>query len=307
MWKSLPSGIAALVAFAAMLAAPAAPAAVTLRHSLDRSDSDGSRSVREFWTPQRMERAQPLDSPIGLLDPAAVTAARKPLPSFTSGPVAAPESAPFRAAGKVFLKLRGEVYTCSAAIVRSKAGGLIWTAGHCLREPGLGGRFASKVIFVPAYDDGSRPFGIWKARAVGVPRGWGLGNQHYDFGAAMLAKRNGSSVSAAVGAALPFDAKPKAKQRWTAIGYPAAKRFGDRMWSCQSKLYRRDRFRGSGPDPLAIGCDMTGGASGGPWLTAKGKLGAVSSYLIRREPGALFGTYMGGEAGRIYRRLGGRG
>ena len=303
MWKLLPRALAALAAAAtlAALVAPASPAA-TLTHRLDRG-----ASLRAFWTPERLASAQSLDAPRSLFDPAALRTARKPVPGFTSSPVGSPGSVPFRAAGKVFLRLGGKVYACSAAIVKSDRGNLIWTAGHCLRDPGLGGKFASKLVFIPAYDDGSKPFGIWRADAAAVPRGWGLGNQHYDFGAATLARRNGRSVANKVGAALPFDAKPKAKQRWTAVGYPQAGRFGDRMWSCESPFYRRDRFRGSGPDPLGIGCDMTGGASGGPWLTAKGKLGAVSSYLIRRRPDALFGTYMGGEAGRLYERLRDRG
>lgn len=301
MWRRLAAALAAL-AVAGLLAPAAAAAFAPLTHELNRGSG-----LRDFWTPERMARAESLDAPRSLLDPLSLEAARKPLPPFTSAPVGAPQSVPVRAAGKVFLKLGGKAYACSAAIVRSDRGNLIWTAGHCLRDPGLGGKFASKVAFIPAYDDGRKPFGLWKANAVGVPRGWGLGNQHYDFGAATLAKRNGNSVEEKVRAALRFDAKPKAKQDWTAVGYPQAGRFGDQMWSCESPFYRRDGFRGPGPDPIGIGCDMTGGASGGPWLTEKGKLGAVSSYLLRRDPDALYGTYLGGEAGRLYQRVSGRG
>ena len=297
--RKLPSLVLAAAAVVLALA-PAAPAS-PITHRLDR---DGG--VRAYWTPERLAEAQPLDTPRGLFDPAGLTAERRPLPKFKSGPVGSPGAVPFRATGKVFLKLGGKTYTCSAAIVKSSRGNLIWTAGHCLRDPGLGGKFATKVIFIPAYEQGSKPFGIWKANSVGVPRGWGLGNQHYDFGGATLAKRNGRSVADAVGTALPFDVKPKAKQDWAAVGYPQAGRFGDQMWSCESPFYRRGSFPGSGPDPVGIGCDMTGGASGGPWMTAKGKLGAVSSYLLRRDPDALYGTYMGGEAGRLYERAGGR-
>ena len=38
---------------------------------------------------------------------------------------------------------------------------------------------------------------------------------------------------------------------------------------------------------------MTGGSSGGPWLTEDGSLGAVSSYIYSKEPDALYGTYLG--------------
>ncbi len=38
---------------------------------------------------------------------------------------------------------------------------------------------------------------------------------------------------------------------------------------------------------------MTGGSSGGPWITAAGNLGAVTSYGYRNKPDALYGTYLG--------------
>ena len=295
------AAILGLAGFIALLlaATPAGAAALT-----ERLDSTGTRA---FWTEERMDRAIPLDTPRSVLDPTALTAARRAIPPYITGPVDTPTAEPFRAVGKMFFKLGGNVYVCSAAIVKAPSRSLIWTAGHCLRDPGIGGQFASKVAFVPAYDRNERPFGVWSARAVRVPREWGLGNQHFDFGAAILRKNGGQKVERAVDAALPFGPNPKAKQRWTAIGYPQADKFNDDMWSCTSRLYRRDRFRGSGPNPMGIACNMTGGASGGPWLTERGKLGAVSSYIFRRGPDAVYGTYLGGDAKRLYRKMRNRG
>ena len=48
---------------------------------------------------------------------------------------------------------------------------------------------------------------------------------------------------------------------------------------------------------------MTGGASGGPWITGSGRLGAVSSYIYRKGPDALYGTYLGSAAKKLYKRV----
>jgi V8-like Glu-specific endopeptidase len=258
--------------------------------------------VRAFWTPARMAEAEPLDAP---RDPLAPLLERIPAapPKFNTGPVRNPASQPYPAVGKVFFQLGGNLYSCSAAIVKAPGRSLVWTAGHCIYDHSGGGSFATQWAFLPDYDDGSMPFGIWPAQQVIVPTKWTKRNQHFDFGAAVIAAKGGQLLEDVVGTALPFGANPKYDQRWKAVGFPSANKFDDQMWQCSSPLHRKDRFRGSGPAPIGIGCNMTGGASGGPWITKKGKLGAVTSYGYKGERNALYGTYLGSLAKSMFKDL----
>ena len=63
--------------------------------------------------------------------------------------------------GKVFFTLGGVNYVCSGAATSSTNRDVVTTAGHCVNEgPGA---FATNWAFVPAYNNGSRPYGTWTA------------------------------------------------------------------------------------------------------------------------------------------------
>jgi len=133
--------------------------------------------------------------------------------------------------------------------------------------------------------------------------GWVKNNQHYDYSAAILKPKNGQRVQNAVGESLPLDVNPTYSQTWEAVGYPEANIWGQNLWHCESGFFRKDTFKGSGPDPVGIGCNMTGGSSGGPWLTEDGSLGAVTSYGYNNQPDVLYGTYLGTDAGKLYKKI----
>jgi V8-like Glu-specific endopeptidase len=257
--------------------------------------------VQAFWTPKRMQRAVPLDGSSHA--PPGDAAARANPPVYVSEAVPNRHSQPFPAVGKVFFKIDGGIYVCSASITDSPGRSLVWTAGHCVRDAGRRGKFATKWVFVPGYDHGSAPYGRWPAKVLWSNAGWVDNNQHYDYSAAILKSKNGQRVQDAVGSSLPMDVNPDYDQTWQAIGYPEANIWGQNLWHCVSGFFRSDKFGGGGPDPVGIGCNMTGGSSGGPWLTEDGSLGAVTSYGYRKQPDALYGTYLGTKAGKLYSKL----
>lgn len=285
--------VSTAVLLALIAVAPAGGAVVS-------RDLDSS-GVRAYWTPERMAEAVPLDAPVA--QEPQIDLLRAAARAFDSGPVRNPGAEPYPSVGKVFLLLDGDPYSCSAAIVRAPSRSLVWTAGHCLYEPGSPiGEFATNWAFVPDYDNGRQPFGVWPASSLYVRTKWALdGNQHFDFGAAVIERKQGQDLQGAVGSALPLGVNPKYDQKWKAIGLPSGNRFHDQMWQCRSAFRRKDRLKGSGPPPLGIGCDMTGGASGGPWITGKGKLGAVTAYGRKKDHNLLYGTYLGSEAKKLYR------
>jgi V8-like Glu-specific endopeptidase len=241
---------------------------------------------------------------------------------ITVTPFAVYQNFPFRTIGKLFFTLAGVNYVCSASSVTSGSGGnqsLVWTAGHCVHEGGPGGTFATNVLFVPAYRDGAQPFGSWTAHMLFTSAGWANNsNLRVDFGVIVVNRRSsdGATLGSVVGT-LGIATGVTDHQHYHVFGYPAARQTvwpgtafnGNRMWGCQSSAARRvTEEPGSGPAPVAVGCDMTGGSSGGPWIMGLndgysmgwhvngGFLNGNVSYRYSNEPRALNGPYFGSEA-----------
>jgi V8-like Glu-specific endopeptidase len=177
--------------------------------------------------------------------------------------------APGRTTGKVFFTLRGQQYVCSASVVVAANKSTVWTAGHCLNDPGRA--WASYVLFRPAYRNGASQ-GRWVARRLFSSQGWTRqGNPGYDVGAFVVRRQNGRGVQHRVGAqGIWFGAKGL-KHFVRAHGYPARTNKGAPMngqvqWWCSSSTWG---FKFSGfPNTWNRGmrCTMGPGSSGGPWL-----------------------------------------
>ena len=172
-------------------------------------------------------------------------------------------SYPYVTVGKVFFRENGGNWVCSAASVGNYA---VWTAGHCVHG-GKGGGWVSNFVFVPAYKDGNAPLGQWTAHHFWAKTDWiQNSNLRRDMGGAVLNTRNGLKISQAVGW-LGFSWNYPYEQYWTVLGYPAEAPFnGQRMQRCNAPFAYQLNPAGSGPSTQAIGCDLTGGVSGGPWI-----------------------------------------
>jgi V8-like Glu-specific endopeptidase len=264
------------------------------------------QGVRAFWSPTRITHAVEATGPTPQLERATPAAKLAP-PPFISEPVPDSTAPPYPATGLVVFRLGSFLYSCSGAIVDSPSARLVWTAAHCLRDPGRRGRFARKWAFIPGYDDGARPFGVWPASQLWVAPDWASNrySEKVDFGAAVVTRAEGVGVETATGAAYQLATNQTAEQQWEAIGYPGDPAFGDQMWHCVSPFVRSDHAQPNrpGPLPIAIGCDATEGASGGPWISQAGTLGAVSTYGYSGQPDYLFGTYMGSQAAGLFSRV----
>ena len=222
-------------------------------------------------------------------------------PPFTRHEVLCPYTIyPYRTIGKLFFKRGGRSYVCSASSIGNYA---IWTAGHCLHEGnGQSGGWSTNVVFVPAYRDGSAPYGQWSAKALWVRTAWykngipkGLCQ---DMGGAILFPKSSKRISQVVGW-LGFAWNWSRIQHWHALGYPAASPFnGMRMIETEAS-YAYNGSVGCSPAPIGIGCDMTGGCSGGPWIWRFGTgnyLNGDNSYRRTTRPEELFSPYFGNHA-----------
>lgn len=194
--------------------------------------------------------------------------------------IAAPDTytlGPYVTVGKLFFKQRGSSYVCSAASIRRYA---IWTAGHCVHDgSNSSAGWSTDVVFVPAYLNNSRPRQTWSAKTVATSTYWySRGNPNglrYDFGAAGLLKNGSSGIGDIVGY-LGFAWDWGYQQHWNDFGYPAQSPFnGETMHTCQASYAYSLSYGNIGPTTQAIGCDMTGGCSGGPWILQFG----TNNYL----------------------------
>ena len=169
---------------------------------------------------------------------------------------------PWVTMGTFFFTIPGQGdYRCSASVAYER---VVWTAGHCVYSPGTG--WHTNAVFVPAYQDGSAPFGVFSAYDLATLNPWrDEGNLAYDIGMAALSDLNNQTLGETVGWLGSAFNLPPWRLLYSAFGYPSnLGNNGRYLMSCVGDRWLREDA--VGPDPVAIGCDMTSGSSGGPWL-----------------------------------------
>lgn len=267
------------------------------------------RSASEFWTPERMRNAISSDT-IRVtqreLDRVMAKTAREAGMKTVAGeprkPAAGaaaqtgseptarrkttgerwrhPKTGVARTTGRLFYRLRGTNRSCSAGVINGKRRSVIATAGHCVFSDTKPRRWSKKMIFIPGYKNGRRPFGTYRAVKMWTTPKWRKNRKafHKDVAFVRLSRRvgGGRHVATIVGAqGYRFGVKGTP---WThEFGYPSKKpayagKFlihcaGDSKWD---RPYRKRMYR--------VRCRMNQGSSGGPWLRAWKKGGWGKQY-----------------------------
>jgi V8-like Glu-specific endopeptidase len=296
----------------AALTAPASAAPASERQAISKAISQtigvaAQRDATAFWTPERMRAARPMPAPRVSARPAEVTDIAAGTPTVIE-PLAFPSSGSawtgggsvVSTAGRVFFTYQGRTASCSGNAVTSLNKSTVITAGHCVK---LNGAFHTNWVFVPAYDNGNAPFGTWSARLLQATPQWVASeNISYDVGAAVVSDLNGSLLTDVVGAqGIAFN-QPRGQAMY-AFGYPAAAPYdGTRLIYCSGLVF--NEFLGTGD--IGMTCNMTGGASGGPWFlsfseaTGTGVLNSVNSFKYSFTNAWMFGPYFGADAQNLY-------
>ncbi|SEF53938.1 V8-like Glu-specific endopeptidase [Nonomuraea solani] len=303
-----------------------------VEHVAARTPADQQR-VLAYWTTERMARALP----IGLLD--VVTKGGKLVDDLTgrtstrttsdltseqaarrlmgaARPLAAarPDARTVgarwvtgglvaRTTGRVFLTVAGADFVCSASTVRSANKDVVVTAGHCVKD-GVG-EWAANWTFVPGYrTGGAHPYGQYTARRMFVAGPWSRsGDDNHDVGMVALATSGGKHVADAVGTQEIGFNSSRGGQAF-GFGYPADPPYdGDHLVYCAGRLkddpYGQTRDQG-------LGCDMTAGSSGGPWMTrfdpttGKGTITSLSSFKYSDDQRTMYGPYFGDAAKALF-------
>ena len=186
---------------------------------------------------------------------------------------------PHKTVGKLFFTQNGGSFVCSASSIGNDA---IWTAGHCVSDGA--GHFSTNMVFVPAYKSGNAPYGQFSCNAIITFSAWhNSGDLSRDSGGASCgtsSKGNGKTVSQAVGYLGFAWNQPSDSKHYTVLGYPQAAPFtGALQVVCSSSFGHYDQRSGFNPNTFAVGCDSTGGVSGGPYVINYSPTAGASDYL----------------------------
>jgi V8-like Glu-specific endopeptidase len=255
------------------------------------------------------------------LAPGAAAAPPPPVHELAAGPAsAAPISVPGRAGassirvadatrpgartnGKILgLDPREGPYSCSGTAIETPSRSIVLTAGHCVLEAGSEGR---DLVFVPAYDHGSRPFGTYPVEAVYVMSQWRHGeNPDFDVAALRVGPGPFGPLVDVVGARGYVTGRSRLSA-FQIFGYPAAHAGGEELRSCRAHGLGLDPLTNvfAGPPTMLASCDMAAGSSGGAWLFDGEYVSGVTSYGYRGRPTQLFSPYFGPEIGAFLQRL----
>ncbi|UIX30319.1 trypsin-like serine peptidase [Streptomyces sp. GQFP] len=290
--------------------------------------------IEGLWDTDRMREADDPEKSVDETDLAGDQGVTDPTPKAVAAKAVSPAyhaNAP--EAGKVFFDGPEGTMVCSATVVEDPAhpgkSNLVWTAGHCVHA-GKNGGWYRNIAFVPSYNNAARssaevenapraeiaPYGVWWGDWAQTSDQWieqggatGGDGAPYDFAVIHVTPEkggSGKSLEETVGSALPvdFDAPAVTQvESITATGYPAAEPFdGETMYQCEDRPGRLSIVEAD-PTMYRIGCTMTGGSSGGGWVTtgADGTPTLISNTSIGPvSSGWLAGPRLGKVAKGIY-------
>jgi V8-like Glu-specific endopeptidase len=285
-----------LAALAVSLLVPGAAGA----HSAQAAAKAEHDRIVAYWTPERMASARSKDyvkdARSGKITPYAK-------PGGSGGAVVGASwtgnGEIEKRSGKLYFSTSGGNWQCTASVISdastSNGYSTILTAGHCTYDGSEGWSF--NVEYIPDFDDAptgtcsQTVYGCWTATRLAInsdfyPSGFGPDSAlRVDYGIMRmgLGGKTGTQELDAVtgGYSLKTSGVTTSDTQW-AFGYPAAGRY-----------HAKDLIYCKGTtidDPYDVGtwgmsCNMTGGSSGGPWLTGttnpadgSGQLSSLNSY-----------------------------
>ncbi len=312
-----PSVVASLATVAALLALIAltssAAAAGPARAHQDR--------VLAYWTPARLAHAVSRDfvrDDRGRFSPDKGKPGGdkgKPGGGGGSGTVTGAswtgKGAILTGSGKVAFTMGGTDYICTGSVVNDTRSSvsIVLTAAHCVYDESAGGQasgWATNFIFIPSFDTSptytcaNTTYGCWVATSLAVHTLWanagGFNEQATanDWGfAVMPAGGKQNKQLDAVAGSFPIQySGVSAGATLTSFGYPAAGKYhGSDLVYCQGPIFADTQ---NASLTWGLSCDMTGGSSGGPWLSGDPKTNAailrsVNSYSYTNDKSKEYG------------------
>ena len=286
-----------------------------------------------YWTPARMAAAIPRD--LRVAGSPVIPAAKGGIPgppgggggggggSDVAGASWTKGGAVLLKTGKVYFSLSGGNWQCSGSVVSDSTSGrsLVLTAGHCAVDE-TNGSFATNWLFMPDWDASPASwntactgtlYGCWTATALVVHYGFahagGFNKQAttHDWAFAVVGnggKSNGQLDTTVGSFGIQFSGVSSG-DRLDAFGYPAAAPYsGNDLTYCAGSIFS-DQYNGNAT--WGLGCNMTGGASGGPWLAAfnegdgsGGTASSLNSYKYSNDKNHMYGPKFNSNTSATY-------
>ena len=203
------------------------------------------------------------------------------------------------AVGALFATSSGQLgqHFCTASVVDSPGGDLAITAAHCVTGT------SGIIEFVPGYDNGNKPYGVWTVTKVYVDQAWTSSASPDDDFAFLRIGLPGSGVPIEdeTGAEQLATGTPASPQMVQVIGYPNS---ADQPVTCQNWLHQPMA------DQLEFDCGgYTDGTSGGPFLsevnqrTGQGMvIGVIGGYQQGGfTPQVSYSAELGASAAALYK------
>ena len=182
------------------------------------------------------------------------------------------------AIGALFSTSDGQLGThfCTASVVHSPAGDLLVTAAHCVT--GYSDTSPAGLVFVPGYDNGYAPYGIWPVTRVFIDSAWeSAADPNDDFAFLTVTQPGNSTPIEAITGAERLGIGEPSTDIVQVTGYPDGL---DQPVTC------RNRASAFSSTQMQFDCDgYTDGTSGSPFLihgdTATGGstvIGVIGGY-----------------------------
>ena len=246
--------------------------------------------VIAYWTPERIRNAKPRDF---VFDPAKGTykPAAKPAPPSGGGSNVTGASWTgggdiLKGTGRVLFTLGGSDYICSGSVVAEGSASaneaIVLTAGHCASEND-GSTVATNWMFIPSFDTAptytcsQTTYGCWVADRIYGDRAFltagGFNDQavQHDWAFAVVSGGGKQATSTlqldtTVGVRFPIAfSGVSSGDTLSAFGYPAAGRYkGKDLTYCRGPIGQDAQTSNT---TWSMACNMTGGSSGGPWVS----------------------------------------
>ncbi len=203
------------------------------------------------------------------------------------------------AVGALFATSAGKLsqHFCTASVINSPHGDLVITAAHCVTGT------SGTVAFVPGYNNGAAPYGVWTVTKVYVDHAWSSSGNPDDDVAILKVSKPGATapVEDVTGAEELATGTPATRQLVEVIGYPDS---SNQPVTCQNWL------KEPMTDQLEFDCGgYTDGTSGGPFLskvdftTGQGTvIGVIGGYEQGGDnPQVSYSAVFGSDVAAIYK------
>jgi V8-like Glu-specific endopeptidase len=227
--------------------------------------ASASRAAVGYWTRDRLLAARPSRNWTSPSSPAATPSGHAPV-------IPAPR------VGALFSHSASGDHFCTASVVDSPGHELLVTAAHCIYAGKSG--YDQDIVFIPAYQDGAEPFGVWTPSKLLVDPQWASSSDpDYDVGFVVLRPNDGKTIQDVLGAnQMGFNAGYSHLVRVT--GYPST---ADAPVTCMNRTAEQS------PTQLRFDCGgYFAGTSGSPWLT---------KFDLRTRTGTIVGVIGGYQQG----------